>query len=222
MQHIVISEKIHHGDYRNIRHVAVPDLSPETVKAVTDMSPYGGIFSPNQQQRVCQELKAEGKSQIGWSDYGVRKYPAGQGCEYYISCENPAEGVVTSPILIAVPTCQRCADKHKLDLVKFLPVTADPVDLGDKFTLVLADNGDIQHFDGSLDAEEERHFWAVYVPDTKCEHEEKEEDFGPDTCDCVWPDFEVQPGIHYSQSVHYHVKSVEEWTEQDKDVNYVY
>lgn len=35
-------------------------------------------------------------------------------CEWYALCDNPADGMVSHPILGEVPTCQRCADKHDL------------------------------------------------------------------------------------------------------------
>jgi hypothetical protein len=37
-------------------------------------------------------------------------------CEWYARCDHPAEGTVTHPIMGGVPTCQRCADRHSLDL----------------------------------------------------------------------------------------------------------
>lgn len=36
-------------------------------------------------------------------------------CEWFLLCTNRANGTVKHPILGAVPTCKRCADK--LDLV---------------------------------------------------------------------------------------------------------
>jgi hypothetical protein len=40
-------------------------------------------------------------------------------CEWFLLCDNPADGVVVHPIIGQVPTCNRCADKHELELVKF-------------------------------------------------------------------------------------------------------
>ena len=40
-------------------------------------------------------------------------------CEWYALCENSARGVVAHPMLDDVPTCQRCADRHSLDLQPF-------------------------------------------------------------------------------------------------------
>jgi len=38
-------------------------------------------------------------------------------CQWYALCTNPADGIVKHPILGNVPTCQRCADKHELELI---------------------------------------------------------------------------------------------------------
>lgn len=38
-------------------------------------------------------------------------------CQWYLLCENPATGAVSHPILGWVPTCQRCADRHNLELI---------------------------------------------------------------------------------------------------------
>lgn len=39
-------------------------------------------------------------------------------CEWYALCPNPADGTVKHPVLGDVPTCQRCADRFELLLVK--------------------------------------------------------------------------------------------------------
>jgi hypothetical protein len=39
-------------------------------------------------------------------------------CEWFARCPNPADGVVDHPVLGNVPTCQRCADRFELSLVK--------------------------------------------------------------------------------------------------------
>lgn len=41
-----------------------------------------------------------------------------QLCEWFLWCMNEAVGTVKHPLLGDVPTCQRCADKLDLDLVK--------------------------------------------------------------------------------------------------------
>lgn len=38
-------------------------------------------------------------------------------CEWYVLCDKKADGIVHHPILGEVPTCQRCAIKHDLELV---------------------------------------------------------------------------------------------------------
>jgi hypothetical protein len=38
-------------------------------------------------------------------------------CQWYLLCDNPADGMVSHPILGDVPTCTRCATKHDLELV---------------------------------------------------------------------------------------------------------
>lgn len=40
--------------------------------------------------------------------------PSTYYCRWYALCENDADGFVSHPILGAVPTCTRCADKHDL------------------------------------------------------------------------------------------------------------
>lgn len=39
-------------------------------------------------------------------------------CEWYALCDRPADGIVKHPILGDVPCCQRCADKHDLELLE--------------------------------------------------------------------------------------------------------
>ena len=38
-------------------------------------------------------------------------------CEWFLMCENQANGVVGHAVLGLVPTCRRCADKLDLDLL---------------------------------------------------------------------------------------------------------
>jgi hypothetical protein len=38
-------------------------------------------------------------------------------CEWYALCTNKADGTVAHPVIGAVPCCQRCADKHDLELL---------------------------------------------------------------------------------------------------------
>lgn len=40
-------------------------------------------------------------------------------CAWYALCTNASTGTVKHPILGAVPTCDRCADKHDLDLIRY-------------------------------------------------------------------------------------------------------
>lgn len=44
-------------------------------------------------------------------------------CEWYAFCDHVAAGVVVHPVLGEVPCCERCADKHDLDLQPFGPMT---------------------------------------------------------------------------------------------------
>ncbi len=37
-------------------------------------------------------------------------------CEWFAHCANPADGMVTHPVLGDVPTCLRCADMLDLDI----------------------------------------------------------------------------------------------------------
>lgn len=37
-------------------------------------------------------------------------------CQWYVMCDHEAIGVSEHPILGAVPICQRCADKHDLEV----------------------------------------------------------------------------------------------------------
>lgn len=37
-------------------------------------------------------------------------------CNWFALCPNPADGRVDHPVLGAVPTCKRCADKLGLEL----------------------------------------------------------------------------------------------------------
>lgn len=39
-----------------------------------------------------------------------------RACEWYALCPNPADGTVSHPVLGDVPTCERCAAKHGLEL----------------------------------------------------------------------------------------------------------
>lgn len=40
-------------------------------------------------------------------------------CKWYVACDLDADGVVQHPILGAVPTCGRCAERHDLELERF-------------------------------------------------------------------------------------------------------
>lgn len=42
-------------------------------------------------------------------------------CDWYALCTNEAAGTVDHPVLGAVPTCQRCANKHELVVQPFSP-----------------------------------------------------------------------------------------------------
>lgn len=39
-------------------------------------------------------------------------------CQWFLLCDNPAAGVVVHPVLGFVPTCERCADRLGLSLVR--------------------------------------------------------------------------------------------------------
>lgn len=39
-------------------------------------------------------------------------------CEWFLFCENPADGTVHHPFIGDVPTCNRCAEKLGLELVQ--------------------------------------------------------------------------------------------------------
>jgi hypothetical protein len=41
-------------------------------------------------------------------------------CEYFLLCENEAEGTVANPVLGPVPCCKRCADKVEATLAPFV------------------------------------------------------------------------------------------------------
>lgn len=58
----------------------------------------------------------------GWDticplDCGAGEVQEPPYCEWFAKCPNPADGVVQHPVLGAVPTCRRCADKLDLRLV---------------------------------------------------------------------------------------------------------
>lgn len=50
-------------------------------------------------------------------------------CHWFAVCDRPSIGTVQHPMLGAVPTCQRCADRHNLTVTPYgeeEPVTSDP------------------------------------------------------------------------------------------------
>lgn len=50
---------------------------------------------------------------------GVRVLSSAPGCRYFAMCDRPAAGTTSHPVLGAVPTCQRCADRFDLDVRPF-------------------------------------------------------------------------------------------------------
>lgn len=59
-------------------------------------------------------------------------------CEWFLLCENPAQGVVNHPFLGDVPTCQRCAEKLGLE---FEPITPPEPDLMEVVAQAWRDQG---------------------------------------------------------------------------------
>ena len=77
-----ITEKIHHGDYRQTRIMQVTSICSRNVKALLDSSPYAYTnASPETVERIGVELleqlvtpAAKPKPvQHGWSDFTVEK-----------------------------------------------------------------------------------------------------------------------------------------------------
>ena len=216
-----ISEKIHHGNYRNTRVGVLEFLDVTSLKEFLDRGPYAaGGYSRDRVSKILDELMEGGKAEHGWARFQLELVPDEPFCEYYVSCDNTAVGVVAVGVIDhAVPVCQRCADKHNLEVVKFLPgmVKYEPRKLGDYFTIRTAENGDHLHLD-TVEPGDVHHAWAIREVESTCDHVQIE-----DGCDDCTPDFEALPGFSmHPINILYYVLTEQEWTAADKDVKYVY
>jgi hypothetical protein len=77
-QNIKIQEKIHHGDYINVRVVEVYAINEITVDAILQSSAYGyGSYQTDRLQKrlddLVTDLKAGEKGYVGWSTFEVIK-----------------------------------------------------------------------------------------------------------------------------------------------------
>lgn len=223
MSIVTIREKIHHGNYRNFRVGVLPALDAESLDHFMASSPYGGPTKADQVALALEHLTENGEAEHGWARYTLHHLPEGVVCEYYALCENAAVGVVANPYINhPVPTCQRCADKHNLEVVKFPQAgTVPTVDIESKFTLVREANGDVKMIDTpdlAGDSTPDRNLWAVENPDEECEHESIVEG-----CEHCAPDFTLIPGPQARNgNILYYLVTEEEWTDEAKDIHYVY
>lgn len=219
-----IREKIHHGNYINVRVGVLPALDAESLDHFMAGNPYhAGPIKADQVAQVLDDLTNRGRGELGWATYTLRELPEATRCEYYALCDNRAVGVVSHPVIpFPVPVCQRCADKHNLEVVKFSQAEpAAPVEIGTKFTLVRESSGDVKMidpFDLAGDDTPDRNLWAVETPEDCPEHDRIIE--GCEDCD---PDFRVIPGPQARNgNILYYFVSKEEWSDEDKEITYVY
>lgn len=78
-----------------------------------------GAATPSWHHSECpvRQNPAEQPSDEPRAAEEIHHDPEGR-CEWYALCPNPADGTVKHPVLGDVPTCQRCADRFELPLVK--------------------------------------------------------------------------------------------------------
>lgn len=78
-QNIKIQEKIHHGDYINVRVVEVHAINRNTVDGILISSAYcygsyqGSVREQKRLDDLIEDLKAGEKGYIGWSTFEVIK-----------------------------------------------------------------------------------------------------------------------------------------------------
>lgn len=76
MANVKIQEKIHHGNYRNVRVMEVYAITRATVSALVSSSAYcyGTLTEDSEKARLdalVATLKAGNVAQLGWSDFQV-------------------------------------------------------------------------------------------------------------------------------------------------------
>lgn len=229
MSTMTIQEKIHHGNYRNTRIGVLSALNHATLREFLDGSPYRGSgHSEANVNMVLDDLTAHVTAELGWATYTVLRVPQGAPCEWYAMCDNLAVAAASTPVINhPVLVCQRCVGLFTVDDRKRLQVTPLPlkvdvigkVNLEPKFTVIREPNGDAQMIE-TYDLDNihipERRLWAIEDVDKSCIH-----DMIDPECEECTQDLRALPGVH-TCNILYYVATEQEWTDEDKGVDYVY